>query len=149
MQETAVSIIVNTFINMTPTGSKATKQSLSSILALFTSTGTLLCCALPATIAAVAGGAAVASFVSTFPWLIPLSANKGWIFLGSGVMILFSTILVYRPKGFIACSITGGKGCEIAGRFTKRMLGFSAAIFLIGTFFAYALVPILRVIDSL
>lgn len=133
---------------MTHTGSKTTKQSLSSVLALFTSTGTLLCCALPATIAAVAGGAAVASFVSTFPWLIPLSANKGWIFLGSGVIILFSAILVYRPKGSIACSITGGKGCEIAGRFTKRMLGISAGIFTVGAFFAYAIVPLLRVLGG-
>lgn len=127
----------------------ATKQGFASFLALFTSTGTLLCCALPATIAAFAGGAAVASFVSTFPWLIPLSANKGWIFLGSGLMILLSSVLVFRPKGFVACSITGADGCEVAGRITRIMLGVSVGIYFIGVFSAYALVPILRIVDNL
>ena len=129
--------------------SAATKQSLASFLALFTSTGTLLCCAFPAAIAAVAGGAAVTSLVSTIPWLIPLSANKGWIFIGSGLMILFSASLVIRPKGSIACSITGGEGCENAGRFTRMMLVISVIIYLVGVLFAYALVPILRIMDSL
>ncbi len=119
-----------------------------NFLALFTSTGTLLCCALPATIAAVAGGAAVASLVSTFPWLIPLSANKGWIFLGSGLIIVFSGILVFRPKGTVACSLTGGEGCEIAGRFTKVMFWISAGIYSVGAFFAYAIVPLLRILES-
>ena len=124
------------------------KQKIASFLALFTSTGTLFCCALPSAIAAIAGGAAVASLVSTFPWLIPLSANKGWIFLGSGLMIVFSGILVFRPKGTVACSITGGKGCEVAGRFTKVMLGISAAIYSVGAFFAYAIVPLLRILEG-
>lgn len=117
-------------------------------MALCTSTGTLLCCALPASIAAIAGGAAVASFISTFPWLIPLSANKGWIFMGSGLMILISAILVFRPKGTLACSITGGEGCKAAGRFTKIILGISTAIYSFGVLSAYLLVPVLRIIDS-
>jgi hypothetical protein len=123
-------------------------QKVSSFLALFTSTGTLLCCALPAALAAIAGGAAVTSLVSTFPWLVPLSANKGWIFLGSGLMILLSGILVYRPKGQLACSITGGEGCEVAGRFTKVMFWTSASIYAVGGFFAYLSVPLLRLLDS-
>jgi len=120
------------------------KQKASSFFALFTSTGTLICCALPAALAAFAGGAAVTSMISTFPWMVPLSANKGWIFLGSGIMLLISGILVYRPKGKVACSITGGEGCEVAGRFTKIMFWSSVIIYSIGTFFAYALVPIMR-----
>jgi hypothetical protein len=120
------------------------KQKASSFAALFTSTGTLLCCALPAAVAAFAGGGAVTSMISTFPWLVPLSANKGWIFLGSGIMLLISGILVYRPKGKMACSITGGEGCEVAGRFTKIMFWSSVIIYSIGVFFAYAIVPIMR-----
>lgn len=124
------------------------KQKTASFLALFTSTGTLLCCALPSAIAAIAGGAAVASFVSTFPWLVSLSQHKEWIFLGAGAMILLSGLLVYRPKGRLACSLTGGEGCEIAGRFTKGMFWVSAGIFSVGVFFAYALVPLLRLFES-
>lgn len=124
------------------------KQKLSSYLALFTSTGTLVCCALPSAIAALAGGAALASFVSTFPWLVTLSQHKEWIFLGAGLMILLSGLLVYRPKGKVACSITGGEGCEVAGRFTKITFWTSAGIYATGVFFAYALVPILRLLES-
>ena len=120
------------------------KQKASSFFALFTSTGTLICCALPAAVAAFAGGAAVTSMIFTFPWMVPLSANKGWIFLGSGIMLLISGILVYRPKGKVACSITGGEGCEVAGRFTKFMFWASVIIYGSGTFFAYALVPMMR-----
>jgi hypothetical protein len=128
----------------TKAGSQTWKQKASSFFALFTSTGTLLCCALPAAVAAFAGGAAVTSMISTFPWLVPLSANKGWIFLGSGLMLLISGLLVYRPKGKMACSITGGEGCEAAGRFTKVMFWTSVIIYGTGAFFAYAIVPIMR-----
>ncbi|MFQ5569610.1 MAG: hypothetical protein ACE5G0_08035 [Rhodothermales bacterium] len=124
------------------------KQKLASFLALFTSTGTLLCCALPSALAAVAGGAAVASFVSTFPWLVSLSQYKEWLFLSAGLMIALSGLLVYRPKGKVACRLTGSEGCEVAGRFTRVMFWSSAVIFTVGAFFAYALVPLLRLIEG-
>lgn len=123
-------------------------QSLSSFLALFTSTGTLLCCALPSALAALAGGSAVASLVSAVPWLVPLSQNKEWIFLGAGVMILLSGILVYRPKGKVACTIAGGEGCAIASRFTMTMFWLSVTIYGVGVFFAYALLPLQRILGS-
>jgi len=122
------------------------KQKTASFLALFTSTGTLFCCALPATIAALAGGSAVISLVSTFPWLVPLSHYKIWIFIGAGLMIVFSGILIYRPKGQLACSITGGQGCEVSGRFQKFMFWTSVVIFSIGTFFAYIAVPLMKAV---
>ena len=124
------------------------KQSLASFLALFTSTGTLLCCALPALIATVAGGASVASFVSTFPWLVSLSRYKAWIFLSAGLLIVVSGLLVHRPKGKVACSLTGGQGCEVAGCFTKVMFWVSVGLYCIGLFFAYALVPVLRMFEG-
>jgi hypothetical protein len=120
------------------------KQKASSFFALFTSTGTLICCALPAAVAAFAGGAAVTSMISTFPWMVPLSRHKIWIFIGSALMITLSGILIYRPQGNVACSITGGEGCEVAGRFTKFMFWASVIIYGSGTFFAYALVPMMR-----
>lgn len=123
-------------------------QKLTGFLALFTSTGTLFCCALPATIAAVAGGAAVGAFVSTFPWLISISHYKGWIFSAALLLIVLSGILTFRPHGKLACSITGGRGCQTASRFSKTMFWISVVIYTIGTFFAYAAVPILRFFEA-
>ncbi|MCH7496596.1 MAG: hypothetical protein IH971_01940 [Candidatus Marinimicrobia bacterium] len=124
------------------------KSQFVNFLSVFTSTGTLLCCALPAALAAVAGGAAVGTLVTTFPWLIPLSRHKEWIFLAAGVLILLSGILTLRPKGKIACSLTGGKGCEVAGGFTKSMFWSSLGIYGVGGFFAYAIVPLLRLMEG-
>lgn len=135
-------------VDTDPTNGQSWSQSLSSFLALFTSTGTLLCCALPSALAAVAGGSAVASLVSAVPWLVPVSQHKEWIFLGAGVMILLSGILVYRPKGRVACTIAGGKGCAVAGRFTKTMFWLSVSIYAVGAFFAYALLPIQRLLGG-
>ena len=125
-----------------------TGQKIMSVVALFGSTGTLLCCALPVTLAALAGGAAVGSMLSVFPWIIPLSQHKGWLFLVAGVLITFNGILLLRPKGKLACSITGGKGCEVAGGFSKAMLWISMAIYIIGASVAYALVPVIQLLGG-
>ena len=123
-------------------------QKATSYLALFTSAGTLLCCALPSAIAAVAGGTAVVSFITAFPWLIPLSRHKDWIFVAAGVMIVLSAALIYRPKGRLACSITGGRGCELAGRFSLFTFWISAGIFTVGVFFAYLIVPLMDLLEA-
>lgn len=124
-----------------------TREKIISFFALFGSTGTLLCCALPAALAAVAGGAAVGTMLSAFPWLIPLSQNKEWIFIGAGGLIVFNAILVFSPKGKVACSITGGKGCDVAGAFQKFMLWVSIVIYIVGAFVAYGLVPLLHLLE--
>ncbi|GBD94230.1 hypothetical protein BMS3Abin05_01834 [bacterium BMS3Abin05] len=133
--------------NSTENEQASQMQKLTGFLALFSSTGTLLCCALPAAIAAVAGGAAVGAFISTFPWLISISHYKVWIFSAAFLLIVFSGILTFRPHGKLACSITGGHGCETAGRFSKIMFWISVIIYAIGFSFAYAIVPILRFLE--
>jgi hypothetical protein len=124
------------------------KKRLISFLALFASSGTLFCCALPAAIAVIAGGAAVGSLVAAFPWLIPFSRHKDWIFLAAGLLLLLNGALLFRPEGKVACTITGGNGCEVAGRFTKVIFWISVVIIGIGAFFAYAIVPILRWLEA-
>ena len=63
-------------------------------------------------------------------------------------MIVLSGALVYRPQGRVACAVAGGDGCAVAGRFTRVTLWLSAAIFAVGAFFAYGLVPVLRFLDA-
>jgi len=123
-------------------------RGLLSILSLFTSMGTLLCCALPAAVATVAGGSAVIAMTSTMPWLIPLSRHKDWIFLAAITLLVLHGILLFWPKGTVACSIDSSEGCAVAGRYTKIMFQISAGIVAIGAFFAYALVPVLRLLES-
>ena len=51
-----------------------------SYISLFTSFGTLLCCALPSLLVLLGLGATVASFLSAVPWLVVLSRHKTWVF---------------------------------------------------------------------
>ncbi|MDQ7040151.1 MAG: hypothetical protein Q9M35_04360 [Rhodothermus sp.] len=124
------------------------RERMIGVLTLFTSSGTLICCALPAALAALAGGAAVASLVSTFPWLIPLSQQKDWIFLGAGGLLFLNGLLVFRPQHRWVCRIAGGSGCKVAGRFTRVTFWIALGIYSIGAFFAYALTPLLRWLES-
>ena len=122
----------------------AWKQSASSFLSLFTSTGTLLCCALPATLAAIAGGAAVSVLISVFPWLIPLSIHKHWLFIIAALLLILNGIFIFRPQSKWVCKMTGDSGCEVAGRMTRNLFFISLTIYLVGAFFAYALAPLMQ-----
>src|SRR3954468_1053618 len=66
-----------------------------SYLSLFTSFGTLLCCALPSLLVLLGLGATVASFLSAVPWLVALSRHKVWVFAVSGLLIAANLLYVY------------------------------------------------------
>lgn len=123
------------------------REKLIAFLSLFTSTGTLLCCALPAALAAAAGGAAVGTLITALPWLVPLSRHKAWLFVIAGAVIAANGALAFRPHGKLACAVTGGKGCETAGDLSRAMFWIAAGIYGTGFFFAYLLAPILRFLD--
>ena len=55
-----------------------------SYLSLFTSIGTLLCCALPSLLVLFGLGATVASVLSEAPWLVSMSHHKHWVFIVAG-----------------------------------------------------------------
>jgi mercuric ion transport protein len=120
------------------------KEKVLRFLALFTSTGTLLCCALPAALVTLAGAAAISTYLNLFPWVIPLSRHTGWIFLIAGILILASAVFTLRPRSRLACAVTGGKGCEEAGTFSKWVFWFAVIIYAVGAFMTYGIVPLLK-----
>lgn len=65
----------------------------------------------------------------------------------AGIMILFSGVLILKPKGKAACRITGGKGCQVAGRFQKGMFWATVVIYSIGLYAAYGLMPFLQLFE--
>ena len=118
-------------------------KKILDFFSVFGSTGTLVCCAIPAVLSVIAGGAAVSAFVTVFPWVIPISRYKGWLFLVAGILLIINGVLTLKPKSKMVCAITGGKGCEVAGGFTKVVFWFAVTVYCIGAFAAYALVPLL------
>jgi mercuric ion transport protein len=115
---------------------------------LFTSFGTLLCCALPSLLVLLGLGATVASFLSALPWLVSLSHHKNWVFLVTGVLIGGNFLYVYvlaphwQGNGG-ACPADAPQACAKASRMSRAALWTSGAIFCIGVFSAYILGPLL------
>ena len=126
--------------------SATSKSSFLGYLSLFSSVGTLLCCALPSLLVLAGLGATVASTLSALPWLVALSRHKSWTFAISGAMIAASFVYTYclgprfRAR---ACDPQDPGACEVTSRFSKVALWISAALFLGGFFVAFLLGPIL------
>ena len=110
-------------------------------LSLFTSTGTLLCCALPSLLVALGMGATMAGLVTTFPQLIWLSQYKAYIFISSGVMLVLSAYLQYRAR-YEPCPIDPSQAqtCKKGRKYSMWILCVSCAVWLIGAFFAFVIV---------
>src|SRR3954466_1530933 len=71
------------------------RSAVLSYLSLFTSFGTLLCCALQSLLVLLGLGATVASFLSAAAWLVALSRQKWWVFTFSGLLISCNLLYAY------------------------------------------------------
>ena len=83
---------------MNPDAPTPSRGVVLSSLSLFTSVGTLLCCALPALLVTLGLGASLAGLISAAPWITTISAYKTEIFFISGVLLLVSTTLIIRAR---------------------------------------------------
>jgi hypothetical protein len=110
----------------------------ASVVSLFTSGGTLICCALPALLVTIGAGAALSSLVSVFPQLVWLSEHKDWVFSVAGVALAVAGWLQWRAR-FEPCPADAALAAAcMKTRRTSRVIYFvSVAIFLIGAFFAF------------
>jgi mercuric ion transport protein len=119
-----------------------------SYFSLFTSLGTLLCCALPSLLVLFGLGATVASVLSEAPWLVALSHHKNWVFFVAGALISGNFVYVYaiapRLQAKVgSCDPLNPDACQTASRFSRVVLWCSAALYLTGCFTAYLLGPLL------
>ena len=119
------------------------KQTIMPFFSLFTSIGTLVCCALPALLVTLGAGAALAGLVSNVPWLISLSEHKAWVFGIAGLLLLGTGILRYINRN-APCPADKAKAiaCTRLRNISKYMYWFSVAIYLTGFFFAFVAVRI-------
>lgn len=69
-----------------------------AMLTLLASSGTLICCVLPAVMVALGAGAALAGLVSAVPQLIWLSEHKAGVFGFAFAMLTLSGVLLWRAR---------------------------------------------------
>ncbi len=136
---------------MNPVAKTSVSSSMLSYFSLFTSLGTLLCCALPSLLVLVGLGASVASTLLSLPWLVTLSKHKQWTFGASGLLIALSFLSMYYISPRLranSCAPDNPSACEAASKFSWVLLWVSAAIYVVGFFSAYLLGPILTRLDN-
>jgi hypothetical protein len=109
-----------------------------SWVSIFTSAGTLVCCALPAALVAAGAGASLASLVGVFPQIVWLSEHKVALFAAASVMLVAAGVMQYRAR-FAPCPADPrlAAECERARRVSLRVYAASVAIFAVGFFFAF------------
>ena len=114
------------------------KQTIAPTLSLFTSVGTLLCCALPALLVTLGMGAALAGFVSAVPWITAISDYKEYVFAGAGIMLAVASFLQWRGRNApCPADPAKAKACSRLRKVSWFILGFSILIYAIGFFFAF------------
>jgi uncharacterized BrkB/YihY/UPF0761 family membrane protein len=130
------------------TEEQRTTPAILNYLSLFTSLGTLLCCALPSVLVLLGLGATMASFLSSVPFLVTLSRHKVWVFAVSGTLVALSFLNLYviAPRLRInaeVCAPGEESACEVTSRLSRVVLWVAASIYAVGFFVAFALGPIL------
>jgi len=112
-------------------------------LALFGSSGTLICCALPIILVTLGAGATVGALTSSLPFLMTLSEHKLWVFLASGIMLVVALYLHWRPARTCPADARLGAACSASRVWSGRVLLLSVGLWLIGFFFAFMLFPLI------
>lgn len=70
----------------------------ASWMALFFSSGTLICCALPALLVVLGAGAALSTLIAWIPQLVWFSEHKTTVFAAAVVMVIASGLLQWRSR---------------------------------------------------
>ncbi len=111
-------------------------------VALFASTGTLVCCALPIILVTFGMGATVAALTSSIPFLITLSQHKEWVFTGSAVMLALSGWMMYRPGRSCPVDPERGALCNRTRLWNRRIYRTSVILWGVGFFAAFLALPL-------
>jgi uncharacterized membrane protein len=110
----------------------------SSVASLFASSGTLVCCALPALLVGVGAGAAMSSLVAAVPQLVFLSEHKEALFIVAGLLLAASGRLQWLTR-HAPCPLDPQlrQACLRTRRFSTRLFLTSVAIYMLGAWFAF------------
>lgn len=111
-------------------------------LALFTTMGTIVCCALPITLVALGMGATMASLVSNVPFLVTLSQHKILVFAISGSMLMLSGWILYRSGRTCPTEPELAELCRRTEKWNRRVFWFSISLWGVGFFAAFLALPL-------
>lgn len=113
-------------------------STLPAFLSLFTSTGTLICCALPALLVSIGAGAVMAGLIEAVPQITWLGKNKELVFSIAAGMIAMAGAWQWHARS-LPCPVdpAQARACTRARRISWIVWWISVGAFVIGAFFAF------------
>ena len=110
----------------------------SSLVTLFASSSTLICCAIPALLVSLGAGAVLASLVAIFPQIVWVSENKEIIFLTSTLLMVIGGIVQWRNR-YAPCPIDPKlrRACLRTRKVSLVIYLISLLLLIIGGWFAF------------
>lgn len=113
-------------------------STLPAFLSLFTSAGTLICCALPALLVSLGAGAVMAGLIDAVPQITWLGRNKLMVFVVAGGLLAASGAWQWYARS-LPCPADKAQAaaCTQARRISWIVWGLSVALYAIGAFFAF------------
>lgn len=107
-------------------------------LVLFTSSATLICCAIPALLVSLGLGAVLIGLVSNIPQLIWISEHKPLVFAIAGVLLVLAGLMQWQSSK-LSCPADRAlaKTCISARKWSNMIYGVSVLIFAVGSWFAF------------
>lgn len=119
------------------------RQTVLPSLSLFTSIGTLLCCALPALLVTLGMGSMLAGLISSAPWITAISTYKTQLFIVSGILITLAIFAHWQARNApCPADPLKAKACAQLRKVSAAVLFVATALYLVGVFFAFIAVHI-------
>lgn len=108
--------------------------------ALLASSGTLVCCVLPAVMVSLGAGATLAGLVSAVPQLVWLSERKGLVFGVATIALVLAGTLLWRAR-HAPCPADPAlaRACARLRRWSNGLYLASVAATILGAVFAFVL----------
>jgi hypothetical protein len=111
-----------------------------AVVTLAASSGTLVCCVLPAVMVALGAGASLAGLVTAFPQLIWLSEHKPLVFGTAFALLALSGVVQWRARRLPCPSDPRlAAACARLRRASWWLWGIALAATLVGALFAFVL----------
>lgn len=89
----------------------------------------------------------VAALTNSIPLLVTIALHKGWVFTGSGALLLVSGWLMYRPGRTCPTAPGLSQLCNQTQVWNRRIYLSSVAFWGIGFFAAYLALPLRMLLD--
>lgn len=108
------------------------------LLILFSSTSTLLCCALPALLVTIGAGGVMASIYANVPGYTTFVGNKNLLFIIVAVLLIINALILWLNRN-APCPLDAqkAKACMQTRKISRLIYFISVGIYCVGFFFSY------------